>query len=64
MQHPLGSADFLIVTDEVVLEFAICAQFRGGWKRGANGRSSEGLDGKRGEDAVWWALMDILEEWA
>jgi len=31
---------------------------------GAKSRSSEGLDGHRGEDDVWWAVMHILEEWA
>ena len=63
-QNPLGSADFWTVTDEVVIGFAICALFRGVWKRGAKERSSKGLDGQRREDAVWWALMHILEEWA
>jgi hypothetical protein len=63
-QNPLGSADFWTVTDEVVFGFAICARFRGAWKCGAKRRSSEGLDGQRVEDVVWWALMHILEKWA
>jgi len=49
----MGSADFWTLTDKVVFGFAICARFRGGWKRGAKRRSSEGLDGQYGEDAVW-----------
>jgi len=63
-QNPWRSADFWMVTDEAVFGFAICARFHGAWKRGAKRRSSEGLDGQRGEDTVWWALMHILEEWA
>jgi len=63
-QNPLGSADFWTVNDEVFFGFAICARFRGAWKRGAKRRSSECLDGQHGEDAAWWALMHILEEWA
>jgi len=53
-----------MVTDKVVFGYAICAWFHGAWKRGAKRRSSEGLDGQCREDAVWWALMHILEEWA
>jgi hypothetical protein len=53
-----------MVTDEVVLGFAICARFHGAWQCGAKRTSSKGLDGQRGQDAVWWALMHILEEWA
>ena len=52
------------MTDEVVFGFAICAWFRGAWKGGAKRRSSAGFDGQCGEDAVWWALMHIVEEWA
>jgi len=51
-----------MVTDEVVLGFAICARFRGAWKRRAERRGSEDVDGQCGEDAVWWALMHILEK--
>ena len=64
MQNLLGSADFWTVTDEIVFGFDISAQFRGMWKRGGKRRTSEGSDGQRGEDAAWWALMHILEEWA
>jgi len=63
-QNPLGSADFWTVTDEVVFGFAICAWFHSAWKSGARRTSREGLDGQRGEDAVWRALMHISEEWA
>jgi hypothetical protein len=53
-----------MVTDKVVFGFAICARFCGAWQCGAKRTSCKGLDGQRGEDAVWWALMHILEEWA
>jgi len=63
-QNRLQSADLWMVTDEVVFGGAICARFRGTWKHGVTRSRCEGLDGQRGEDAVWGALMHILEEWA
>ena len=63
-QNPLWSADFWTVTDKVVFGLAICTWFCGAWKSGAKPRSSEGVNGQRREDAIWWALMHILEEWA
>ena len=56
-------ANFWTAADEIVVRYAICDRFLGTWKRGAKRRSSEGLDGQRGEDAVWWDLMHIVEEW-
>jgi len=63
-RNPFWSADVWTVSDKVVFGFAICARFYGSWKLGAKRRSNKGFDGQRGENAVWWALMHILEEWA
>jgi len=52
------------VPDDVVFGCAIWAWFPGAWKGGGKCRSSGGLDCQRGEDAVWWALVHIMEEWA
>jgi len=60
-QNPLGSADFWTVTDKVVFGLAICAGVYGQWKHAAKRRSGEDLDGRCGEDAVWWAPMHIME---
>jgi len=43
-----------MVTDKVVYGFAICAWLCGAWKRGAQQRSSRGLDGQRREDGTSW----------
>jgi len=62
--NALRSADYWMVTKEIVYGCAMCAQFRGAWMCGATRWSSEDFDGQGWEDAVWWAPMHIMEEWA
>jgi len=63
-QNPWGSADSWTVPDEGVFRVSISARLFDVWKHGSKPRSCDALDVQREENAAWWALMHISEEWA
>ena len=56
------SSDCWMVLDEIVIGLALSAPFCGMWKHRAKRRSGKGMDVQHREDAVWWAVMHMLDK--